>query len=57
MCVTFDDSFVFTAGNDGTIVIYEIMDKEMRIKIDKEGIGMQFAEEFLMPRETYNEKN
>ena len=27
MRVTFDDSFIFTAGEDGMLIIYEIKDK------------------------------
>jgi hypothetical protein len=35
---TFDDNFVFSAGKDGLLVIYEIVEKEFKIKRDKEAI-------------------
>ena len=53
--VTFDDNFIFTAGDDGTLIIYENKEKDSKIKLDKEGIGMPPAEEFLIPREFYND--
>ena len=53
--VSFDDNYLFTAGQDGTIIIYENNYKKTKIQIDKEGMGMQFAEEFLIPRDQYEE--
>ena len=54
--MSFDDNYVFTVGNDCALIIYEIKDKEAKIKIDKDGMGMQFAEEFLIPKESYKKK-
>jgi WD40 repeat protein len=51
LAITFDDNYIFTAGKDGCLIIYENKDKDSKVKIDKDSIGMQFAEEFLIPRE------
>ena len=58
MKVTFDDNYIFTTGTDGCLIMYENKDKESKIKLDKDNLPMQFAEEFLMKREEYSkEKN
>jgi hypothetical protein len=31
--VSFDDSYVFSAGEDGSLVIYEVKDKEANLKV------------------------
>jgi len=54
--VTFDDSYVFTAGEDGMLIIFEIKDKESKLKREKEGTGIQFSEEFLMSQQRYMKK-
>lgn len=36
--------------------MYENKDDKTRIKLDKEGLGMQYAEEFLMPYGQYSDK-
>ena len=33
--ITFDDSYIFTAGEDGLLIIYEIRDKEGKMKREK----------------------
>lgn len=55
MKVSFDDNYLFTASKDSTIIIYEIKDKEAKVRLDKDGLGMQFSEEFLMAQDEYNE--
>ena len=52
MKITFDDNWIFTVGEDGVIVWYEIKDKDAKIKRDQIG----FAEEFLIQREKYKKK-
>ena len=70
--VTFDDSYVFTVGEDGLLIIYEIKDKvtywyfihlkykhlskEGKLKRDKEGVGIHFSEEFLISKQKYKKK-
>ena len=50
LAISFDDNYIFTAGEDGTLVIYENQQRENKIKLDKDGMGMAPAEEFLMQR-------
>ncbi len=54
--VSFDDNYIFSAGDDGAIIIYEVKEKDAKIKLDKDGSGMQFADEFLMSRDKYSEE-
>lgn len=55
--VSFDDNYIFTTGEDGVLIIYENKFRDSKIKsLDKEGSSLQFAEEFLIPREMYNEQ-
>ena len=54
--ITFDDQYIFTAGEDGMLIIYEIRDKEGKIKRDKEGSGIHFSEEFLISKLKYLKK-
>jgi len=48
MKVSFDDNYIFTVGEEGAVIIYEVKDKDSKIKLDKEGLTVQFAEEFLV---------
>lgn len=44
-----DDCYVFTVSQDGSLSIFEVMDREIRaIKRDKDSIGLTFADEILM---------
>jgi WD40 repeat protein len=54
--ITFDDSQLFTVGLDGSIVIYQLTDEAFKVKLDKDGLGPQFMDEFLIPREKYKKK-
>lgn len=54
--ITFDDNWLFTAGLDGAIVIYQLQDESLRVKLDKDGMGPMFADEFLIPRDKYKKK-
>ena len=38
--VTFDDNYVFSTGEDGVICIYDIKDRDAKIKRDKDNVGM-----------------
>lgn len=48
MKVSFDDNYLFTASSDRTLIIYEIKDKDAKVRLDKDNIGYSFSEEFLM---------
>lgn len=37
MKISNDDNFCFSAGEDGSLVIYSINDKDSKIRRDKEG--------------------
>ncbi len=49
MRVTSDDQYLITAGRDGTIIIYEIKDKDARGLKLKEGFSRP-ADEILVTR-------
>lgn len=55
LSISFKDNFVFTAGEDGALIVYENKDKDYLVKIDNESVET-VAEEFLIPRESYNEQ-
>ena len=56
--ITFDDTYIFTAGQDGSLIIYEIRDKDFRsLKREKEGYGLPFAEEILITKAEIEELN
>jgi len=44
-------------GNDGVMIVYEIRDRETKARKEKEGVGMDFSDEYLMSREKYLKKN
>jgi len=50
MRVTNDDHHLITAGADGTLILYEIKDKEARGMKLREGFS-SFADEVLVTRE------
>ena len=54
--ITFDDNYLFTIGLDGSIIIYQITEDQYKVKLDKDGMGTQFTDEFLIPREKYKKK-
>lgn len=55
--VSFDDNHIFSASEDGSLVVYENRDKEFKVKLDKESIiETQFSEEFLITRDQYNKQ-
>ena len=54
--VSFDDSYLFTVGLDGALIIYSLNEEQYKIKLDKDGMGHSFADEFLIPREKYKQK-
>jgi len=41
---------------DGILIIYEIRDKEGKLKRDKDGVGVNFSEEFLISKKDYLKK-
>lgn len=34
LCICYDDGLIFTSGEDGSLVIYEVKDKDMKIKLE-----------------------
>lgn len=54
--VSFDDNYVFTTGLDFSLIVYQISEEGYKIKLDKDGMGSTYAEEFLMQREIYKKK-
>eukprot|EP00304_Pavlova_gyrans_P012532 CAMPEP_0206035036 /NCGR_PEP_ID=MMETSP1466-20131121/1785_1 /ASSEMBLY_ACC=CAM_ASM_001126 /TAXON_ID=44452 /ORGANISM="Pavlova gyrans, Strain CCMP608" /LENGTH=1327 /DNA_ID=CAMNT_0053409369 /DNA_START=150 /DNA_END=4130 /DNA_ORIENTATION=+ len=57
MRISYDDSFLFTVGDDGCVYVCEIKDRDGRIggtKRDKEGLG--WAEEVLVTKTDLEEK-
>lgn len=55
MRVSFKDNFVFTAGEDGALIVYENKDKDYLVRIDNESVET-VTEEFLIPHESYLEQ-
>ena len=56
--ITYDDTFIFSAGQDGSLIIYEIRDKDFRsLKREKEGNSLTFAEEILITKSEIEELN
>lgn len=54
--VTYDDSYLFSIGEDGNLIIYELKDKDSKVKRDKESFGMLMSEEYLYDRDKYRKK-
>jgi hypothetical protein len=52
LAITYDDMYVFTGGNDGMLVTYEVKDKEFKVKMD----SMDPTEYFLIPKHNYVDK-
>ncbi|EAR92035.2 WD40 domain protein (macronuclear) [Tetrahymena thermophila SB210] len=55
MRISFKDNYIFTAGEDGALIIYENKEKEYQVKIENESVEAA-AEEFLIPRDQYNDQ-
>lgn len=59
MRISFDNNFLFTAGKDGCLIIYEIKDKDPRgglVKRERaEGTIMQFSDEILTEKPEMDE--
>jgi hypothetical protein len=47
--------WLFTAGTDGCLIIWEIKDKEARLARGKD-LGLPFSEELLLTRQDEEEK-
>ena len=58
MRVSADDCYLFSVGEDGCVVIYEIKDKEIRsMKREREITTLQYAEEILITKGDIEELN
>ena len=54
MCISYDDQYLFSVGEDGTLFTFRIMDKEGRLmKRERE---VTYAEEVLITRTDLEEK-
>lgn len=40
---------MFSTSSDRSLIIYDIKDKDAKVRLDKDNIGYSFSEEFLMP--------
>ncbi len=40
-------NYLFTVGEDGNIIIYDVKDKDPKGRRDKDGIGIDFSDEIL----------
>ena len=47
MKMSYCTTFLFTVGEDGHFMIYEVKDKDPKCKWDKDGIGMEYSDEIL----------
>jgi len=48
MRLSFDNNYLFTAGQDGLLVIHDIKDRDPRgAKREREGVGLAFSDEIL----------
>ena len=54
MCISYDDQFLFSVGDDGILFIFRVMDKESRMLKRERESG--FAEEVLITRSDLEEK-
>ena len=47
MKLSFCTNFLFTVGDDGHLIIYDVKDKDPKGRRDKDGIGMEYSDEIL----------
>jgi hypothetical protein len=47
MKMSYCSNFLFSTGEDGHVVIYEVKDKDPKGRRDKDGIGMDHSDEIL----------
>jgi hypothetical protein len=58
MKMSFDENYLFTVGQDGSICVFEIRDRETRnIKRDKETSGLPFGDEIIIKSAEVQELN
>jgi len=53
MKIAYNDDYLFTIGEDGLLVVYEVFDKEAQHKREKEGSEAEYAEDFLISKDEY----
>jgi hypothetical protein len=51
--LSFDNNYLFTAGQDGALIIHDVKDRDPRggIKRDRDGIGLPFSDEILTEKQ------
>lgn len=47
MKLSFCMNYLFSAGEDGNLIIHEVKDKDPKGRREKDGIGMDFSDEIL----------
>lgn len=58
MRVSHDDCYLFSAGKDGCLIVWEVKDKDIRaLRREKEALGLAFAEELMITRAEIEELN
>jgi cilia- and flagella-associated protein 57 len=52
MKLSYDNNFLFTAGQDGLLIFHDIKDRDPRggAKREREGVGLPFSDEILTER-------
>jgi hypothetical protein len=53
MKLSSDNSYLFTAGQDGALIIHDVKDRDPRggVKRDREGLGLPFSDEILTEKQ------
>lgn len=47
MRISHDNNFLFTAGQDGALIISDVTDKDMKNNLRREHVGLPFSDEIL----------
>ncbi len=56
MIISDNDQLLFTAGADGTLMIYDLNESKQQIQEKEETLNIWIAEDWLIKRADYNEK-
>jgi hypothetical protein len=53
MRLSFDNNYLFSAGEDGALIIHDVKDRDPRAggKRDREGLGLNFSDEILTEKQ------
>lgn len=56
MTINHDDSMLFTAGIDGTLIFYKLKDNKIQTQEKDESLNIYMAEDFLIKNSDYKAK-